>query len=322
MGGSKRKRPAVVSNVLVGNGHSEGSHYTDHHGNSHATTSNASNAYTSRIPIVYSPRFAADISDLAIADKNTRDALAYLARKRLIKMSALIPCDRPVSDEELASMGRKGQHAGQEEALVNPRGWSISTGGGMHHACWATGKAMCFFADLTLAVRHAQALRPGIRIMIVDLDAHRGNGYEADLMKDSDAGSVYILDVFNTGVYPPPSEAPSKRAIRKAVPMDADTSDRTYLTAARRALDEAFLEFPDPGLVLYVNGFDVLKGDKNGHLGLTPNGVVRRDIMVFEAALSRRIPICVVIAGGSYMEDNGEVIGDIMAKVLRRCKLL
>mmetsp|Transcript_20834 Transcript_20834/g.35773 ORF Transcript_20834/g.35773 Transcript_20834/m.35773 type:complete len:214 (+) Transcript_20834:385-1026(+) len=209
-----------------------------------------------------------------------------------------------------------------EEALVNPRGWSISTGGGMHHACWATGKAMCFFADLTLAVRHAQALRPGIRIMIVDLDAHRGNGYEADLMKDSDAGSVYILDVFNTGVYPPPSEAPSKRAIRKAVPMDADTSDRTYLTAARRALDEAFLEFPDPGLVLYVNGFDVLKGDKNGHLGLTPNGVVRRDIMVFEAALSRRIPICVVIAGGSYMEDNGEVIGDIMAKVLRRCKLL
>ena len=35
--------------------------------------------------------------------------------------------------------------------------------------------------------------------MIVDLDAHQGNGHERDFM---DAKNVYILDVYNRDIYP------------------------------------------------------------------------------------------------------------------------
>ena len=38
-----------------------------------------------------------------------------------------------------------------------------------------------------------------LQVMIVDLDAHQGNGHERDFMND---GQVYIMDVYNRGIYP------------------------------------------------------------------------------------------------------------------------
>ncbi|RYR03520.1 hypothetical protein Ahy_B06g082522 [Arachis hypogaea] len=38
-----------------------------------------------------------------------------------------------------------------------------------------------------------------IRVMIIDLDAHQGNGHETDFAYDS---RVYILDMYNLGIYP------------------------------------------------------------------------------------------------------------------------
>lgn len=48
--------------------------------------------------------------------------------------------------------------------------------------------------------------------MIVDLDAHQGNGYARDLMCDN---SVYIFDVFNRNVFP--QDGYAKRAIKKFI---------------------------------------------------------------------------------------------------------
>ena len=48
------------------------------------------------------------------------------------------------------------------------------------------------------------------RVMIVDLDAHQGNGHERDFMgKDS----VYIMDVYNRNIYP--FDGFAKSAIRR-----------------------------------------------------------------------------------------------------------
>jgi histone deacetylase 11 len=55
------------------------------------------------------------------------------------------------------------------------------------------------FADITLCAYFARDKKKIRRIMIVDLDAHQGNGHERDLMGDQD---VYILDVYNPEVYP------------------------------------------------------------------------------------------------------------------------
>jgi len=37
------------------------------------------------------------------------------------------------------------------------------------------------------------------RILIIDLDAHQGNGHERDMLNDSD---VHIVDCFNPYIYP------------------------------------------------------------------------------------------------------------------------
>ena len=46
--------------------------------------------------------------------------------------------------------------------------------------------------------------------MIVDLDAHQGNGHERDFMGDN---NCYILDMFNSHIYPLDREA--KKGIRR-----------------------------------------------------------------------------------------------------------
>ena len=37
------------------------------------------------------------------------------------------------------------------------------------------------------------------KVMIIDLDAHQGNGHERDFMNDD---NVYILDMYNRSIYP------------------------------------------------------------------------------------------------------------------------
>ena len=37
------------------------------------------------------------------------------------------------------------------------------------------------------------------RVMIIDFDAHQGNGHERDFIEDN---SVYIVDMYNRWIYP------------------------------------------------------------------------------------------------------------------------
>ncbi len=47
-------------------------------------------------------------------------------------------------------------------------------------------------------------------VMIVDLDAHQGNGHERDFLGDE---RVYILDMYNRWIYPNDRQAKSKPLI-------------------------------------------------------------------------------------------------------------
>lgn len=67
------------------------------------------------------------------------------------------------------------------------------------------------------------------KVMIVDLDAHQGNGYERDC---KDINNIYILDVYNKWIYPRDNEA--KRAIRRKVQLDFYTEDDEYLSSVNR----------------------------------------------------------------------------------------
>jgi len=49
------------------------------------------------------------------------------------------------------------------------------TNSGFHHACSNTGGGFCIYADISLIVAHMRKIRPKLRVMIIDLDAHQGS---------------------------------------------------------------------------------------------------------------------------------------------------
>ncbi|XP_055617471.1 histone deacetylase 11 [Toxorhynchites rutilus septentrionalis] len=191
-------------------------------------------------------------------------------------------------------------------ALVSPSGtgWAINLGGGFHHCSADEGEGFCPYADITLTVKMLLSSGKGIeRILIVDLDAHQGNGYARDLKEDS---SVFIMDMYNYRIYPKDHEA--KLAIRRPVELKPHTEDKEYLQKLKSNLFRSFDEFR-PDFVVYNAGTDVLKGDPLGMLDITPEGVVERDAIVFKAARERNVPLVMLLSGG-YLRSSARVIAN------------
>lgn len=110
--------------------------------------------------------------------------------------------------------------------LALERGWSINLGGGFHHCSARKGGGFCIYADITLLIHflfkyYSDRVK---KIMIVDLDAHQGNGHERDFKNNP---NIYILDVFNKNIYP--NDAEAKKSIRRKVELDFYTHDNEYL---------------------------------------------------------------------------------------------
>ncbi|CAG0904309.1 unnamed protein product [Darwinula stevensoni] len=184
------------------------------------------------------------------------------------------------------------------------RGWAINIGGGLHHCSGNSGGGFCPYADITLCVRMVRKNFSQVKkVMIIDLDAHQGNGHERDFMDDK---SIYIFDMFNSSIYPGDREA--MNGITLPVKLSSGTDDSTYLDLLERNLEKAFKEFT-PDFILYNAGTDIMAGDPLGRMEISDEGVIKRDEMVFREAYSRRFPIVMVTSGG-YQRRAGAVIGD------------
>ncbi|KAL3113493.1 hypothetical protein niasHT_013603 [Heterodera trifolii] len=173
------------------------------------------------------------------------------------------------------------------------RGWAINIGGGFHHASEGKGGGFCVYADVTLAIKLLFANELIKSAMIVDVDAHQGNGHETDFASDS---RVYILDLFNASIYPGDTDA--LKSVSRAVPLPFGAEDDFYLRRLEMELDAAFADFSVPDFLLFVAGTDSLIGDPLGGLSLSPKAIIRRDEIVFGAAIRRRVPITMVTSGG------------------------
>jgi histone deacetylase 11 len=83
--------------------------------------------------------------------------------------------------------------------LAMNKGWAINLSGGFHHATKYGGGGFCIYPDITFItqkLRHVYGIK---KIMIVDLDAHQGNGHERDHLGDED---IHIFDAYNHMIYP------------------------------------------------------------------------------------------------------------------------
>ncbi|XP_065850207.1 histone deacetylase 2 isoform X2 [Euphorbia lathyris] len=205
--------------------------------------------------------------------------------------------------------------------LAKEQGWAINVGGGFHHCSSEKGGGFCAYADISLCIHYAFELlnisRFGCispstyRVMIIDLDAHQGNGHEMDFSNDS---QVYILDMYNSGIYPFDYEA--RRYIDQKVEVVSGTKTDEYLKKLDEALEVAGHMFV-PELVVYNAGTDILDGDPLGRLKVSPEGVTARDEKVFKFARDRNAPLVMLTSGG-YMKTSARVIADSILNLSKK----
>uniref|UniRef100_A0A1I8AGB6 Histone deacetylase 11 n=1 Tax=Steinernema glaseri TaxID=37863 RepID=A0A1I8AGB6_9BILA len=187
--------------------------------------------------------------------------------------------------------------------LALDRNWAINIGGGFHHARSDKGEGFCLYADISIALE--MLLTEGLikTAMIVDLDAHQGNGHEHDFGGDQ---RIYIFDMFNYEIFPRDNAV--KTNMSRSVRLQSYTGGTEYLRKLKQELHTALGEFT-PDLMLYNAGTDCLSEDPLGCLSLSPKAVIQRDEIVFEMARDSFVPIVMVTSGG-YLPSSAQVIAD------------
>jgi acetoin utilization deacetylase AcuC-like enzyme len=175
-------------------------------------------------------------------------------------------------------------------------GLAANLAGGTHHAYADKGSGFCVFNDFAVAARlmqaeHARSHRAKgpLRVAIVDLDVHQGNGTARIFANDA---SVFTLSLHGAKNFPFRKE-PSDLDVE--LPDGCD--DAAYMEALERALGELERRF-EPGLVLYLAGADPHEGDRLGRLKLTFDGLEARDRRVMDWAWQKRVPLALAMGGG------------------------
>lgn len=172
-------------------------------------------------------------------------------------------------------------------ALKDGVGFNI--GGGFHHAFPGHGEGFCAINDIAIAVRRLQGDGSIRRAMVVDCDVHHGNGTAAIFANDS---SVFTLSIHQLNNYPD-----QKPLSTLDIHLPDGIGDAEYLHRLGNGYRAAFAMFK-PELVLYVAGADPYGEDQLGGLNLTFDGLRERDRLVMWTALTHKIPVAIVLAGG------------------------
>jgi histone deacetylase 11 len=206
--------------------------------------------------------------------------------------------------------------------LALRRGWAINLSGGYHHAKSDGGEGFCVFADIPLAIHklmHLSEAHPTRRIskvLIIDLDAHQGNGYQTlfTIMTPDNTGktkltykknkNIGIFDMYNGEIYP--GDKFAKQFITYDCPLKCGTNDAEYLQKLTELLPRAMTQTM-PEIVFYNAGTDIYEDDPLGALRISADGIILRDEMVFRACKDLGVPIVMVLSGG-YTSESANII--------------
>jgi acetoin utilization deacetylase AcuC-like enzyme len=229
-----------------------------------------------------------------------RNYLERLRTQGLSRQESLrvgLPWSESLLNRALHAAG--GTLAATRDALETGLGMNLA--GGTHHAYPDRAEGYSLFNDVAVAVANLRVERSfrrnggagfGERVLIVDLDAHQGNGTAVFFQDDP---SVFTLSLHGERNYPLRKE---KSDLDVGLPDG--TGDGAYLEALEQALSTALAFKPD--LVFFNAGVDVLAQDRFGRLSLSLKGLAERDRMVFGRVRQAGIPL-VIVMGGGYNRD-------------------
>ena len=177
-------------------------------------------------------------------------------------------------------------------------GIATHIGGGFHHAFPSHGEGFCLINDIAVAIRALMNEGTIERAMVLDCDVHHGNGTAAIFGNES---NVFTFSMHQQRNYPhlkPPSDLD--------LGLADGTSDEEYLDLIEQHVP-TIVEDHQPQLALYLAGADPYEHDQLGGLGLTIDGLRRRDRAVIQLLRSAAVPIAINLAGGYAVNPSDTV---------------
>ncbi len=150
---------------------------------------------------------------------------------------------------------------------------AVNIGGGLHHAKASYGEGFCVYNDVVIAARYAMKKYNLKRILILDTDAHAGNGTCEAFYSDP---KVLFIDLHQAGIYPGTGFAREigegrGKGFTVNLPLAAGTGDKSYEVI----FDEIVLPLAEeyrPEIIIRYGGSDPHPGDEITELGLTLEG--------------------------------------------------
>jgi histone deacetylase 11 len=226
---------------------------------------------------VHTPEYLRWLSDRRVLAGILEVPLLRWLPACLIDWRVLLPMRRAVGGTLLACR------------LAVQRGLAVNLGGGYHHASCDRGGGFCVYADIPLALRtlHDEGLFRSA--LVVDTDAHQGDG-TADALRPWEWAKV--LDLYEEDLFPIPKVKEDFPA-----PLPPGTNGAEYLDVLHDALPAA-LDRCRPDLVVYNAGSDVLWSDPLSHLMLTADEMAERDLYVVTEVRERGAALALVLSGG------------------------
>lgn len=140
-----------------------------------------------------------------------------------------------------------------------------------HHALSDRGMGYCLFSNIVVAARYAQQRFGLRRILIVDWDAHHGNGTQAAFYDDP---SIVFISLHQDRLYPPDTGLASEVGTGAGtgttvnLPLPAGSGDATYRAAFERIVLPIARTFA-PELLIISAGQDASLLDPEGRMCLT-----------------------------------------------------
>jgi acetoin utilization deacetylase AcuC-like enzyme len=198
-------------------------------------------------------------------------------------------------ERELVIM--EGTRLAAEYAYKN-KSIGFNVAGGTHHAFTNRSEGFCLLNDQAIASQWLLNETDVKRILIIDLDVHQGNG-TAEIFQNRT--EVFTFSMHGRNNYPLQKEVSDLD-----VPLEDGCDDVTFLRLLAESLSVIEKVFT-PDFIFYQCGVDILSTDALGKLGVTQQGCMERDRMVFEYAKKVDVPV-VCSMGGGYSKDIRHIV--------------
>lgn len=177
-------------------------------------------------------------------------------------------------------------------------GVGVNLAGGTHHAFAHKGEGFCVFNDCMVGAKYLQHHTSIKRIALVDLDVHQGNGSASITANDP---SIFSFSMHSQSNFPYHKEESDLD-----ICLPDGTTDSEYLELLDGGLKEMNEQF-QPEFVFYLAGADPYFNDRFGTLGLSKEGLAKRDMMVMQWCVAQSLPVAISMAGG-YANEVDDIV--------------